>query len=53
MYDLGFLPIQPEQYDLVVPVSRFERPAVQALRGLLESDRIQAKLVALGFERGD
>lgn len=53
MYDLGFLPIQPEQYDLVVPASRSERPAVQALRRLLESDRIRAKLVALGFERED
>ncbi|HCD00175.1 MAG TPA: molybdopterin biosynthesis protein [Planctomycetaceae bacterium] len=52
MYDLGFLPIQPEQFDLVVPMTRSDRPAVLALQALLENERIHTKLAALGFERG-
>ena len=51
LYDLGFVPIQPEQFDLVVPVARSGRPAVRALQSLLADDRIQADLAALGFER--
>ena len=51
MYDLGFVPIQPEQFDLVVPVARSDRPAVRALQSLLADDRIQADLAALGFKR--
>ena len=51
MYDLGFVPIQPEQFDLVVPVIRSDRPAVRALQALLESDRLQAQLAAMGFQR--
>jgi putative molybdopterin biosynthesis protein len=51
MYDLGFVPIQPEQFDLVVPVTRSDRPAVRALQALLANDRIQAQLAAMGFQR--
>src|SRR5262249_52011270 len=32
---LGFLPVQDEQYDFVVPRARWERPAVRAFRNLL------------------
>jgi putative molybdopterin biosynthesis protein len=51
MYGLGFLPIQPEQFDLVIPASRNQRPAVQALRRLLEDPDTRAHLAELGFPR--
>ena len=28
-YDLGFIPVQDEHYDFVVPEARLDRPAVQ------------------------
>lgn len=46
---LGFLPYQEEQYDFVIPRSRFERPAVQEFRRLLESERTRESLKAFGF----
>lgn len=49
MYGLGFLPIQPEQYDLVIPMQRNQRPAVQALRALLDDPSIRDQLASLGF----
>ncbi len=33
---LGFLPVQPEQYDFVVPRSRADRPGVVAFKKLLQ-----------------
>ena len=50
MYGLGFLPIQPEQYDLVIPSQRNQRPAVQALRALLDDPSIREQLASLGFQ---
>lgn len=38
-YNLRALPLQPEQYDFLIPQSRLERPAVQAFLKLLESAR--------------
>jgi putative molybdopterin biosynthesis protein len=46
---LGFLPLQEEQYDFVVPRSRWDRPAVSAFRELLQSDQAREALVAKGF----
>jgi putative molybdopterin biosynthesis protein len=46
---LGFLPLQDEQYDFVVPRSRWDRPAVQSFRGLLREDETRAALLARGF----
>jgi putative molybdopterin biosynthesis protein len=46
---LGFLPLQEEQYDFVVPASRWNRPAVQALRNLLASESIRKALKEKGF----
>jgi putative molybdopterin biosynthesis protein len=46
---LGFLPLQPEQYDFVVPRSRLGRPAVEAFREMLAERDIRAALAALGF----
>jgi putative molybdopterin biosynthesis protein len=51
MYGLGFLPIQPEQFDLVIPATRNQRPAVQALRRLLDDPDTRAHLAELGFQR--
>jgi putative molybdopterin biosynthesis protein len=46
---LGFLPLQEEQYDFVVPRSRWERPAVRAFRELLQIAETKAALAAKGF----
>ena len=48
-YGLGFIPVQEERYDFIVPKSRLERPAVRAFRALLEDAQIRAELGALGF----
>jgi putative molybdopterin biosynthesis protein len=49
-YDLGFIPVQDEHYDFVVPVARLDRPAVQKLRALLDDATVRAALAARGFE---
>jgi putative molybdopterin biosynthesis protein len=46
---LGFLPLQEEQYDFVVPRSRWDRPAVRAFREILQSAQTREALVAKGF----
>ena len=46
---LGFLPLQEEQYDFVVPKSRWDRPAVQAFRALLNRPDARAALARRGF----
>jgi len=50
---LRFQPLQAEQYDLVVPVSRRARPAVALLRALLDDPEssLRAQLAKLGFAR--
>ena len=48
-YGLGFLPLRAERYDFAVPESRWERPAVAALRGLLEKSSVRRRLSDLGF----
>ena len=52
-YGLEFLPLQAEQFDLVVPVSRHHRPAVTALRELLERPDVKKDLKQMGFETID
>jgi putative molybdopterin biosynthesis protein len=49
LYGLGFLPLRPEFYDLFVPETRLERPAVQAFLRILASDAATSKLRALGM----
>jgi putative molybdopterin biosynthesis protein len=49
---LGFLPLQDEQYDFVVPKGRWDRPAVRAFRELLGRDDTRAALTAMGFTPG-
>jgi putative molybdopterin biosynthesis protein len=46
---LGFLPVQAEQYDFIVPRSRADRPAVVAFRKLLPEPRIREALEHLGM----
>jgi putative molybdopterin biosynthesis protein len=50
LYDLGFLPLLTEHYDLVVPQARRERAPVRRLIDLLRSDAGRAMLRRLGFE---
>ena len=51
-YGLGFLPLQDERYDLVVPRSRLDCPAVQRLIALLRDPATRAALRARGFDPG-
>ena len=46
---LGFLPLQEERFDFVVPISRWERPPVQAFVHLLGSVATRSQLAKLGF----
>ena len=47
--ELGFLPLQDEQYDFLAPVSRRRRPAVQALVNLLNDPEVRAELGQRGL----
>jgi putative molybdopterin biosynthesis protein len=49
-YGLGFLPLQAERYDFVMPAARREQWAVQRFVALLQSDTGQQLLRGLGFE---
>lgn len=48
-YELGFIPIQDENYDFVVPKLRLLRPSVLSFRAVLEDASFRAKLAAAGF----
>jgi putative molybdopterin biosynthesis protein len=48
-YGLGFIPIQEEKYDFIVPTARLDRPAVRAFRNLLSDPEVRDELAALGF----
>ena len=47
---LGFLPVQEEQYDFVVPTSRANRPGVVAFKTLLQEPRVRQALARLGMK---
>jgi putative molybdopterin biosynthesis protein len=47
---LGFIPVQPEQYDFIVPRARSNRPAVSAFRRLLEEPHVRQTLQRLGMQ---
>lgn len=49
-YQLGFIPLQAEHYDFVVPNARLTRPAVQQFQSLLQSTEVQQALKQLGFQ---
>ena len=46
---LGFLPLQDEQYDFVIPKSRVSRPAVCAFKALLADPEVIAALEKRGL----
>lgn len=48
-YDLGFLPLQEEHYDFLLPEARRGRPAVQKFLALLNEAETREQLRALGF----
>jgi putative molybdopterin biosynthesis protein len=48
-YDLGFIPVQDEHYDFVIPMSRVHRPPVQRFRALLREPSLRTALLANGF----
>ena len=49
-YGLGFMPLQPEKYDFVIPKARFARPVVRAFRDLLADPSVRRQLQGLGFD---
>jgi len=46
---LGFLPVQDEQYDFVVPDSRIDNPAIDAFQKLLAQEDVRRALRGLGL----
>jgi putative molybdopterin biosynthesis protein len=52
-YGLGFLPLQAEHYDFVIPKSRSQRPPVLRFLSLLRDPTLRAALTQLGFELED
>jgi putative molybdopterin biosynthesis protein len=47
---LGFLPLQEECYDFVVPAARAERPGVAAFKALLVEPSTRQALTRLGMK---
>ncbi len=48
---LGFLPLQDEEYDFIIPESRLEKPAIQALIQLLDQKKVLEQLKQMGLIR--
>jgi putative molybdopterin biosynthesis protein len=48
-YGLGFISLQAEHYDFVIPKARLERPAVRMFCELLNDAGVRQQLSALGF----
>ncbi|MGH9236417.1 MAG: molybdopterin biosynthesis protein [Vicinamibacterales bacterium] len=46
---LGFIPVQPEQFDFIVPRARVQREAVVAFKRLLEEPDVRLALQRLGM----
>ncbi len=46
---LGFLPLQEEHFDFVLPRARASRPALVAFKDLLQDSQARQALTALGF----
>jgi putative molybdopterin biosynthesis protein len=49
-YGLGFIPVQDERYDFIIPKARLARPAVQRFRAVLEDPVTRDALRELGFD---
>src|SRR5205823_13403078 len=48
-YGLGFLPVRDERFDFVVPLARWDRPAVAAFRAVLAEPQTREQLERMGF----
>jgi len=48
-YGLGFIPLQEERYDFIVPTERLDREPVRALRALLDDPAVRGQLRQMGF----
>ena len=48
MYNLDFVPVCIEQYDLIIPDSAWESPMVKELIEVLKSDEFKARLTEMG-----
>ena len=48
LYDLDFLPVCIEEYDLLIPDHAFETPMVQKMLSVLKSDAFREKLTRMG-----
>lgn len=48
-YGLGFIPVQEERYDFIVPRARLDRAPVRAFRQLLQEPATREALRGLGF----
>ncbi len=48
LYDLDFIPICIEEYDLIIPDHAWESPMVRQLIETLKSDRFREKILAMG-----
>ena len=48
LYDLDFIPICIEEYDLIIPDHAWETPQVQQLVATLKSDAFRDKILAMG-----
>jgi len=48
LYDLDFIPICIEEYDLIIPDHAWDTPQVQQMIGVLKSDAFREKILALG-----
>ena len=51
LYDLDFIPVYNEQYDLLIPDAAWETPMVQRLLEILQGPAFRARLEALGGYR--
>jgi putative molybdopterin biosynthesis protein len=48
-YGLAFIPLSEERFDFVIPDDRWDRPAVAAVRELLEIPAVRSRLAEAGF----
>ena len=48
LYDLDFLPVCIEEYDLIIPDHAWDTPMVQQMIATLKSDAFREKILAMG-----
>ena len=48
LYDLDFIPICIEEYDLIIPDHAWDTPMVQQMIATLKSDAFREKILSMG-----